>query len=113
MSERHNIFEPLLRIIENWANSNIRLFKLKMIEKAADILTGLITGLVILISVFFILVLLSVAASLWLGQLMGKMYYGFMTVAAFYILLILILYKGRNLLIKNPLIAMFIKKMMK
>jgi hypothetical protein len=113
MSERHNIFEPLLRSIENLANTSIRLFKLKMIEKVADILTGLITGFVILTGAFFILVLLSVAGSLWLGEILGKTYYGFLAMAGFYILLMLILYKSRNLLIKNLLIAMFIRKMMK
>ena len=56
--------------------------------------------------VFLVVVLLifitSIGLSLWVGEMLGKTYYGFFIVAGVYMLVALILYAGRNQLIKHP-----------
>ena len=79
-----HIIEPLLEKVETYAKTSIELYKLKTIDKTASVTSTLIVrGIVaVFLSVFFIAI--NIGLSLWIGDLLGKSYYGFFCVAGFY-----------------------------
>ena len=92
MEEKTNLIEPLLERVKEYGKTGYDLFKLKALEKTADVTSTLISrGAVVLVFCIFI-VLLNIGLSLWLGDELGKPYYGFFCVAAFYAVAGIILY---------------------
>ena len=92
MEAKNNLIEPLLERAVEYSKNSIELFKLKSLAKTADISSLLISRMLFLISVFFFCITLTIALGFWLGELLGKDYYGFMVVTAFYGLLGIVLY---------------------
>ncbi len=92
MEIKETLFEPLLEKAEQYGKTSIELLKLKSIDKAADV-TSTLTSRLLLVIVFSLFALTStIALSLWLGDLLGKNYYGFLVVAAFYGLAAVVLF---------------------
>lgn len=71
----------LLEKSEQYTKTAIELLKLKTIDKATEVLSRSITWLMILIVFCIFLVNITIAISLWLGNLTGKNYFGFLIVA--------------------------------
>jgi len=87
-----NLIDPLLARAEAYGKTSYDLLKLKALDKTADVASTLISrGAVVLVLSIFI-VLLNIGLSLWLGDVLGKSYYGFFCVAGFYALAGSILY---------------------
>ncbi|MDY0215588.1 MAG: hypothetical protein RBS19_01415 [Bacteroidales bacterium] len=76
--------ELLFEKVEDYAKTSLELFKLRTIDKSASIISSVVYGgiMLFLLSVFFMGV--NVGASIWLGEILGKMYYGFLCVGGFY-----------------------------
>ena len=76
--------EPLFERVESYAKTNFELYKLKLINKSVTIISTLLSrGIVIMILSMFV-ISLNIGIALWLGDLLGKSYYGFFCVAGFY-----------------------------
>lgn len=92
MDEKTSFIDPLFEKVEAYGKSSFELFKLKALDKTASIVAKLVSrAIVILFLVLFILTL-NIGIALWLGDMLGKSYYGFFCVAGFYALVIIILY---------------------
>ena len=92
METQTSVIEPLLERAEQYSKTSLELLKLKSVDKTADVSSMLISRLLIVIVLSFFVLTLSVAAALWLGELLGKSYYGFIAVASFYGLIGIILF---------------------
>jgi uncharacterized membrane protein len=81
-----SVVESLFEQVETYSKKTFELSKLKSVETAANVATSLLTqmGVIVMISLFVIV--LSIGIALLLGELLGKVYYGFFIVAAFYLL---------------------------
>lgn len=64
----------------------MEIIKLKTLDKTAAVTTSLITGSLLTVIVSFIVFTINIAIALWLGELLGKTYYGFLVIAACYAL---------------------------
>lgn len=96
MEEKANIIEPLLERVEDYAKTNFQLWKLKVLNKGSDMASTIIAkGIAIIVFIMFMM-LLNLGLAFWLGDLLGKIYYGFFCVAGFYLLVGLILYFARH-----------------
>jgi hypothetical protein len=83
MEDQTSLIEPLLERAEVYGKTSYALFKLKLIDKTADLASTLISrGAAILFFIFFLLSA-NIGTSLWLGDLLGKSYYGFFCIAGF------------------------------
>ena len=84
MEEKINFIDPLVEKAEQYGKTSYELLKLKTVEKTADIVsTSVSRGAVVLfLSMFTVIVNIGIA--LWLGDILGKTYYGFFCVAGFY-----------------------------
>ncbi|MGM0479545.1 MAG: phage holin family protein [Bacteroidota bacterium] len=86
-----NTFErikSLLYKVENYGKTSFELYKHKLIKSSAEVLSTFIFRGVLLIVLFMTLLFASIGASFWLGDLMDKIYLGFLSVAVFYMVLV-------------------------
>lgn len=96
MESKLNFFEPLLASAEEYSKTSFDLLKLRSVDKAADISSTLISRLLLLVVILLFTLTLNTAIALWLGDLLGKIYYGFLIVASFYGLIGLILWLSHS-----------------
>lgn len=92
----------LIEKLEQFGKTNIELYKLKAIDKSTDIFASITSriALLSLIALFFFLI--TVGLSLYIGDLLGKIYYGFFAMAGVYAVFILLF-----IIVKKPLEELF------
>ena len=111
MEEKATLIESLFEKSEAYAKTNFDLFKLKAIDISADAVSTIFAKLILFIVVMLIILLLNIGLALWLGELLGKLYYGFFIIVAFYVLVALFLHFKSDI-IKSPVNDALILKML-
>ncbi len=111
MEDKSSLIKDLIQIAEIYAKTNLDLFKLKAISKSADVISTIIVKIIIFIVISLMAVLLNIGLALWIGELLGKLYFGFFILAAFYVLVALLLHYIPNM-IKSPVKNALIVKML-
>jgi uncharacterized protein YqhQ len=91
MEAKINLIDPLMERAEQYGKTSMELIKLKTIEKTSDIASGMISRFILIGLFLFAILLLNISASLYLGDMFGKIYLGFLVMALFYGLLGLII----------------------
>lgn len=100
-ADKQGFFKETQHLLEQYVKERLLLLKLETAEKAARLVAVFITGLIIALFSFLVLLFLSVMAGYFLAELTGSMYYGFGIVTAFYfILLALSVYFRKTVLYK-------------
>lgn len=92
MEAKASLIEPLLERVEEYSKTSFELLKLKSLDKTADVMSTLISRLLLAIVLALFSFALNIAIALWIGDLLGKNYYGFLAVASFYGLIGIILF---------------------
>ena len=87
-----NAIEPLLERAEQYGNTTFQLFKLKSLQKTSAVTSSLVSRLFLVITLSLFAFSLTTAIALFIGDLLGQNYYGFLIVAGFYALIGLVLY---------------------
>ena len=84
MENNANLFESLLENTAEYGKTSIELAKLKALDKTSDVVSSLIPHSIVsaLIGAFMLFITLGLA--FWLGEILGKIYYGFFIVGTFY-----------------------------
>lgn len=83
--------ERLNENIRSFSKSSAEYYKLDLFKKVMKGATSLVNVLVIAFLSFFFLLFLSIAASVWISNVIGIPSSGFFIVAGFYLLLILLM----------------------
>ena len=105
--------EMLFEKAENYGKTTIELAKLNVIDTSAEVVSSLATQLALSIIVAMFVLTVNIGLALWVGELLGKTYYGFFVVAGFHSLVAIFLYVFRNQWIKQPISDTIISKMLK
>lgn len=113
MEEQENAIENLLGRVEEYGKSSLELIKLKALDKTSDIVSSVIPHSVVLILISSFLLFFNLGLALWLGEIFGKPFYGFFTVAAFYILIGIVLHFFMHRWIKKIISNYIINQMLK
>lgn len=95
--------EELFEKAEAFGKTSLELYRLKAIEKLADVSSNLVSNIVIILCFALFFMMLNVGLALWIGDLLGTAYLGFLIVAGFYLLLLLVVYALRDSIIKEPI----------
>lgn len=103
MEEKPTLVESLVERAEVYTKSSIDLLELKAIGKSANMLSSLISTLIISVVVLCIAMMVNIGAALWIGKLIGNSFCGFFIVAAFYTIVLTILCVFRKQILKTPL----------
>jgi hypothetical protein len=92
MEDYTKLIEPLIEKATEYSKTVYELVKLKIIDKSLDVVSSLITHYVVLILALLFVVFSSVGLSFWLGEILGKIYYGFFVSGAFYFTIAIVLH---------------------
>ncbi|MBA3901046.1 MAG: phage holin family protein [Bacteroidetes bacterium] len=109
------MFEPgkideLMASLRSYINTNIELLKLEATERISIIGAGIISSLVLTVIGIFFIFFISFGAAFYLSAILGDNYSGFVMVAGFYLLVLLILLIGRKSLLKKPICDKIIQR---
>jgi hypothetical protein len=111
-AETHHV-ESLAKKASEYAETRLQLLKLRATDKSADIVSGLASRLILVIFLSIFIIILNIGIALWLGDLLGKNYYGFFVLAGFYGLCGLIFSLFKEKWVRKPISDNIIKKMTK
>ncbi len=113
METKTSLIVSLFEHIEVYVETNIELLKLRVIRRLTNVISSLISSIVFLIFIILIVLMLNIGSALWLGEVTGKIYYGFFILALVYAVIGVILYFFRERLIKKPISNFIIIKLQK
>ena len=91
MEAKANLIEPLLEKAEAYGKTSFEILRLKALDKTADVSATMASRSLFILIVSFFAFALNIGIALWLGDLLGKAYYGFLIVAACYGLVAIVL----------------------
>lgn len=113
MNDNPTPIEALFEKAEEYSKTSLELLKLSAIDKTAEIVSSLAVRLVLLLAVVLFMLILNIGIALWIGDSLGKSYYGFFIVSGFYGFIALLIYVFRNLWIRYPVSNAIITQMLK
>lgn len=113
MEKSNTPVEKLIEKVENYSKTSIELCKYNAVYKSAEIFSTLITKLVIIIALAVFCMLTNIGLSIWIGNLIGQIYFGFFILAFIYLLIAILLYYFRYDWIKKPVSNFIINKLLK
>lgn len=112
MEDNTNIFESLLESTVDYGKTSYELIKLKALDKTSDVVSSLISHYVVLILGASFLLFLTLGLAYWLGEIFGKVYFGFFAVAVLYCIAGIILNFFMHKTLKRIVADYLIKKML-
>ena len=113
MNNNDSTIETLFEKAENYSKTTIELLKLKTIDKSADVASSLVVQIAFFIIVVLFVITLNIGLALWIGELLGKSYYGFFAIAGFYALMAILIRSVLRQSIKITVGDFIIKLMLK
>ena len=92
MEDKAFMLEPLFERLEQYGKTSYELYKLKTLNKTTGLVSTFGSRLVVALLVSMFATVVTIGVSLWLGDLFGKVYYGFFCVAGLYAVVGVVLY---------------------
>jgi hypothetical protein len=84
MEQSKTFIEPLFAKAESYGKTSLRLIKLKAIDKISNLISAIVSNAILVFVLSFFVVSANIGLALWLGDILGKSYYGFFCVAGLY-----------------------------
>lgn len=102
MESQATFMESLFARVEAYGKTTCELSKLKAVETTAAVLTSLVSKVSVILIISMFTLVLSIGIALYLGEILGKLYYGFFIIAAFYLLAGIVLHFFLHKWIRKP-----------
>ncbi|GBL35466.1 hypothetical protein EMGBS15_10610 [Filimonas sp.] len=103
--------EELAGNLKNYVNARIDEVKFEAAEKTSALLANLLAGLIVSLIFLFFIGFASVAIAICLGNWIGHLWAGYLCVAVFYLLAGIIVWIGREKLIRLPIMNSLIRQL--
>jgi fatty-acid desaturase len=113
MEDNINNFESLLESAVDYGKTGFELAKLKTLDKTSDVVSSLMANYLVLILIASFILFITLGMGYWLGEILGKIYFGFFAVAVFYAITGIILNFFLHKTIKRMIADYLIKKVLK
>jgi hypothetical protein len=113
MDDNSELLESLLDRATEYGKTSYELVKLKALDKSADIVSSLIPHSVVFVLIASFLLFFNLGLAFWLGELLGRVFYGFFVVAAFYVLTAIIIHFFMHKWLKRLVSNYFIQQVLK
>jgi hypothetical protein len=113
MEDNTKLIESLLQSATEYGKTSYELVKLKIIEKLSDSVSSLIPHSIVFVLIVSFLFFFNLGLAFWLGEILGRTFYGFFVVAAFYGITGLVLHLFMHKWFKKLVCNYFIKKVYK
>jgi phosphoglycerol transferase MdoB-like AlkP superfamily enzyme len=102
MGSNAGLIESLFEKGASYSKTTIDLVRLKAIDKSAEVVSSVTARLAVVIVVALAGLIVNIGIALWIGELLGRSYYGFFIMGGFYFLVAILLYRFRHQWIKTP-----------
>ena len=113
MEDKAKLLESLLSSATDYGKTTIELVKLKALDKTSDVVSSVVPTYVVLIILSTFMLFLNLGIAFWLGDLLGRLFYGFLIISGFYLLLGLLIYFLMYKWLKKLVCNYVIKQMLK
>jgi len=113
METPKSLIELLYEKIEEYGITTYELTKLKLLKTTAIVVPSLLSMLIVVFVLSTFILILSIGIALYLGELLGKLYYGFFIIAIFYLVIGIVLHFYLHKWIKKPVADLIIKQVLK
>lgn len=109
MEDNTKSIETLLERTSDYGKVSFELLKLKALDKTSDEVSSFVSHSIVTIILTSFILFLNLGAALWIGEMMGEMFYGFFVVAGFYAVIAFILHFFLHKWFKRKLNDYFIR----
>lgn len=109
MEDKATPIESLFERAEAYGKTSLKLLKLKAIDKSSELISTIMSWLIVIIVAALFFIILNIGIALWLGEILGKTYYGFFIVAGIYAVLGVIFILWAKKYINNSIISKMLK----
>ena len=113
MKNPPGVIESLIENITGYIDTKVELMKLKAISKSSEVVSSIVSVLVISVFLLFAISILNIGLSIWIGTLLGEVAYGFFAVGGFYLLVAVLLIIFKSKWLKAPVANIIIKSVLK
>ncbi len=113
METQANALESLFERLEVFIKTTFELSKLKLLETTIVIVTTLISRMSVIIAISLFVFVFNIGIAIYLGELLGRMSYGFFIISAFYLIIGIILHFFLHKWIRKPVSELIIKQALK
>jgi ABC-type multidrug transport system fused ATPase/permease subunit len=113
MEEKATIAESIVEHAKEYAKASLDLIKLQAVNKGSEVASIILSYIIVIATLLMFIMIVNIAVAIWLGDLLGKLYYGFFIVAGFYLVVSFIVYVGYKVLIKKPINNLAIRTYLK
>ncbi|HMO61450.1 MAG TPA: phage holin family protein [Ferruginibacter sp.] len=113
MEEVFERIETLSAQVKAYANARIDAAKLELAEKISSLLSNLIAGAIAVLVFLVFFLFLNFSIAYMLADLTGKTWIGFLIVAAFYLLIAVVVWVAREKIIRIPVMNSILKELFK
>ncbi len=90
MEDDGRLLESLLERASEYGKTSLELVKLKALDRTAELFSASVPLAIVIILIASFLLFINLGLAFWLGEMLGRTYYGFFVVSAFYIIVCLI-----------------------
>ena len=113
MDDNSKLLDSLLERATEYSKTSFELIKLKALDKTTDIISTLIPHSVVFVLLASFIVFLNIGIAFWLGEILGKIFYGFFAVAAFFVIAAIVIHFFMHKWLKRLVSNYFIKQVLK
>lgn len=107
------LLKDLTERVTDYGTSGLELLKLKALDKSSDIVSSYLSSSVVYCVIASFFLFLNLGLALWLGEILGKVYFGFLVVAAFYSIVGLVVHFLMRKWLKKRIRNYIIKQVLK
>ncbi len=112
MEKQPNALGSLFESAGDYLETRVDLLKLKTVDKSSDVISTVVSSMVITLVITFGIFILNIGISIWLGAVLGQIWYGFFIVGGFYLLLAALLFIFKDKWLKGPVNDIIVKKIL-
>ena len=113
MEDNVKLIEALLEKAVDYGKTTYELVKLKALDKSSDVASSLIPHTAVFVLIASFLLLINFGLAIWLGEILGRIFYGFFVVGAFYavisVVIRFLMHKWLKKVIRNYIIKQALK----
>jgi fatty acid desaturase len=113
MDDKGNVFESLLEKVSEYGKTSYELVKLKAVDRTSDVVSSIVPHTIVFVLLVTFVLFLNLGVALWLGDILGKIFYGFFVVSAFYILSAIVMHFFMHKWLKRLITDYFVKQVLK
>jgi len=113
MEDNTKLIESLLERATEYGKTTYELVKLKALDKTSEVVSSFIPHTIVIVLIVSFMLFLNLGLAFWLGGILGKTFYGFFAVAAFYGLIGIIIHFFMHKWLKKLVFNYIVKHMLK